>query len=49
MPCWMLVRRTGYVLGLAALTLACSDDAAAPSQNRMYDQVQRLGEPRLGG
>lgn len=45
MPCWMLVRRTGYVLALAALTLACSDDAAAPSRNRMYDQVQRLGNP----
>jgi hypothetical protein len=41
----MLVRRTGYALALAALALACSDDAAAPSQNRMYDQVQRLGNP----
>ena len=45
MSCWMLARRTGYLLGLATLTLACSDDAAAPSQNRMYDQVQRLGNP----
>ena len=45
MPCSMLARRTAHLLTLAALTVACSDDAAAPTQNRMYDQVQRLGNP----
>ncbi len=28
-----------------ALTTACGDDATSPTQSRMFDQVQRLGNP----
>ena len=44
-----LLRRSGRVAAVAcaALAAACSDDPAAPIPGRMYDQVQRLGNPLL--
>ena len=41
-------RRLAFVAAMAATTLAaaaCSDDNVGPQLTRMYDQVQRLGNP----
>jgi hypothetical protein len=41
-------RRLAFVAAMAATTLAaaaCSDDNVGPQATRMYDQVQRLGNP----
>ncbi len=42
-----LLRRGALLAAVAgvALTAACDDDTSGPTQNRMFDQVQRLGNP----
>lgn len=41
------LRRAGRMTAVAgvALAAACDDDASGPTQRRMFDQVQRLGNP----
>ena len=41
------LRRAGHLAAVAALALAgaCDDDTSGPTQRRMFDQVQRLGNP----
>jgi hypothetical protein len=46
-PLLPFLRRAGHLAAVAALALAgaCDDDTSGPTQRRMFDQVQRLGNP----
>lgn len=43
------LRRAGRMAAVAGVALAgaCDDDTSGPTQNRMFDQVQRLGNPLI--
>jgi hypothetical protein len=43
------LRRAGRLtaVAIAALASGCDDDASGPTQSRMFDQVQRLGNPLI--